>query len=85
MHIPGSAIAPLYIASFLMLSFQYFRINPQRRVRNLHFALMVGALVMMLADVFMATSPVSLILFALALLWFALSLYLFRRMPPLGH
>ncbi len=85
MHIPSGAIIPLYIASFVVLAFEYFRVNPERRVLNLHFGLMVGAVVLMLADVFLVEWLLSLVFFVLALSWLGLSLYLLRHLPPPRH
>ena len=85
MHIPNGAIIPLYIASFIMLAFQYFRTNPERRVMNLRFGLMVGAVVLMFITVFLGNLPLSLVFFLLALVWLGLTVYLFRHMPPPRH
>jgi uncharacterized membrane protein len=51
MSIPSGAIAPLYIASFILLGFQYYRLNYDRRVMNLQFGMMLGAIVLLLASV----------------------------------
>jgi hypothetical protein len=85
MDIPSGAIIPLYIASFILLAFQYYRINPDRRVLDLRFGLMVGAIVLMLAATLVAGPTTSPVLFALALFWLGLSLYLMRLMPPPRH
>ena len=82
MHIPNGAIMPLYIVSFIMLAFQYFRVNPERRVLDLRFGLMVGAVVLMFATVFLGNLPLSLVFFLLALFWLGLTLVLFRHIPP---
>ncbi|HEX3403127.1 MAG TPA: hypothetical protein VHT74_22660 [Acetobacteraceae bacterium] len=76
---------PPLIASFVILAFQYYRIDPDRRVFNLRFGLMVGAIVLMLAAVFMQDWDISLIFFVLALFWLGLSLYLLRYLPPPRH
>jgi hypothetical protein len=85
MYIPNGVIVPLYIASFVSLYYQYYRINPDRRVVNLRFGLMTGAVVLMLATVILVDWSLSLIFFVLALVWFVLSLYLFRYLPPREH
>jgi hypothetical protein len=85
MHIPYSAIVPFFIVSFIMLAFQYFRTDPERRVMNLRFGLMVGAVALMFITVFMGNMPFSLVFFLLALFWLGLTLYLFRHMPPPRH
>ncbi|HME25543.1 MAG TPA: hypothetical protein VKI44_30125 [Acetobacteraceae bacterium] len=85
MHIPYGAIIPLYIASFIMLAFQYFRINPERRVMNLRFGLMVGAVALMFITVFLGNLPLSPVFFLLALFWLGLTVLLSRHMPPPRH
>jgi hypothetical protein len=85
MTIPTSAIVPLYIVSFVMLAFQYFRINPDRRLLNLRFGLMLGAIVLVFVQVLLPGRSLSMALFLLALLWLGLSLYLFRHLPPARH
>jgi Ca2+/Na+ antiporter len=82
MHIPNGAIIPLFIVSFVMLAVQYFRIDPERRVVNLRFGLMVGAVVLMFATIFLGDLPLSPVFFLLALFWLGLTLYLFRLPPP---
>ena len=47
MHIPNVRHHPLYIVSFVVLAFQYYRVNPERRVLNLRFCLMMGAVVLL--------------------------------------
>ncbi len=85
MQIPTGAIMPLFIASFVMLVFQYYRVNPDRRVLNLQFGLMTGAIVLMIAAVVMGGPFMSPILFVLGLFWVGLTLYLFRHLPPPRH
>jgi hypothetical protein len=85
MHVPYSAIVPVFIVSFIMLAFQYFRTDPERRVMNLRFGLMVGAVALMFITVLMGNMPFSLIFALLALFWLGLTLYLFRQMPPPRH
>jgi hypothetical protein len=80
-----SAIVPLLLASFVMLAFQYFRLDPERRVLNLRFGLMVGAVVLMFTSVSLGNSALSPVLFLLALVWLGLTLYLFRLLPPRRH
>jgi hypothetical protein len=85
MQIPVSAIVPFYVVSFVLLAFQYFRVNPEKRLANLHFCLMAGAVVLMLATVFLTKWFLALIFFALALVWLCLSVYLLRSLQPPGH
>ena len=86
MQIPVSAIVPFYIVSFVLLAFQYFRVNPEKRLANLHFGLMAGAVVLMLATIFLTERFLALIFFTLALVWLGLSVYLLRSpLQPPGH
>jgi hypothetical protein len=85
MRIPNAVIIPLLIATFIMLAFQYFRVDPERRVMNLRFGLMVGAVVLMFTTVSLGNYPFSLGFFLLALFWLGVTLFLFRRMPPPRH
>jgi hypothetical protein len=82
MIIPTSAIVPLYIVSFVLLAFQYFRLNPDRRLLNLHFGLMLGAVVLAFVAILMPERTLSMVLFLLALCWLGLTIYLFRHLPP---
>ncbi len=68
-----------------MLAFQYYRINPDRRVLNLQFGLMAGAIVLMFLAISMADPFMSLVFFGLGLFWLGLTLYLLRYMPPPRH
>ncbi len=85
MRIPDGAIIPLFSVSFILLAFQYFRVNPERRVRDVRFGLMVGAVALIFVTVGMEELPLSPIFFALALFWLGLALYLLRLMPPPRH
>ena len=84
-RIPDAAIVPLFIASFVMLALQYYRVDPERRVLNLRFPLMVGAVALMFASVGLDQMSLSPVFFLLALFWLGLALYLFRHMPPPRH
>lgn len=83
MQIPSGAIIPFFLASFVMQAFQYYRLDPDRRLINAQFAMMLGAVLLTFADVFQPQW--SLVYFVLALCWLGLSIYLLRRMPPPRH
>jgi hypothetical protein len=85
MIIPTGVIIPFYLISFVLLAFQYFRISPERRLLNMHFALMIGAIILSLVQIATAGQPLSLVLFLLGLFWLVLSIYLFRFLPPPRH
>lgn len=82
MYIPSGAIIPLFIASFIILTVQYYRLNPDRRLLNLQFGMMFGAVVLVFANVMLTGGMLSLIFFALGLVWLGISLFLLRYMPP---
>lgn len=83
MHIPSGAIIPFFLVSFVMLSVQYYRLNPDRRVFNAQFGMMMGAVALSLLDVFQPQW--ALIYFILGLCWLGATIYLQRRMPPPRH
>jgi hypothetical protein len=83
MQIPSAAIIPFCIISFVIQAWQYYRINPDRRIFNAQFGVMFGAIVVMFADVFF--SEWSVIYFALAVASLGFSLYMILLMPPPKH
>jgi hypothetical protein len=83
--IPTAAIVPLFLVSFVVLAFQYFRVNPDRRLLNLRFGLMAGAIVLALVQIAYPGRPLSLVLLLLGLFWLVYSLYLLRGLPPARH
>jgi hypothetical protein len=83
--IPTAAIIPLFLISFVVLAFQYFRVNPDRRLLNLRFGLMVGAIILTFVQVAFPGGPLSLVLLLLGLFWLTYSLYLLRGLPPARH
>ena len=85
LQVPSAVIVPLFISSFVMLAVQYFRISPERRVLNIRFGLMLGAIVLIFASAVLAHPPFSAVFFLLAFLWLGLALYLFRLMPSPRH
>ena len=85
MHISIDLIIPFFIASFVLCGFQYFRLNPERRVLNLRFGLMVGAIALTVSAALLSDRSLSIVFLALALFWFGLSVYLLRFLPPPRH
>jgi predicted ferric reductase len=84
MTIPSGAIIPLFLVSFLLFAIQYFRLNYDRRLMNLQFGMMLGAIVLMLVVVFFRGILFSWVFFLLGLLWLGLAIYLLRKLPPAG-
>jgi hypothetical protein len=85
MVVPTAAIVPLYLVSFVLLAFQYFRISPDRRLLNLRCGLMVGGIILVFVQIAFPDRPLSVVLFLLGLFWLGYSLYLLRGLPPARH
>ena len=80
MVIPSSITFLIYVASFLVLYYQYYKRSFTRFDFGIHFWLMAGALALMFAAVFLTEGLFPLVLFGLALLWLVISFYLLYRM-----
>lgn len=80
MPISSTVIIPIYIVSFLLLAYQYYRTSSSDFDFNLHFFLMLGAIGLMVATVCLPGGLYPLIFLGLAGVWLLLSIYLFRRM-----
>ncbi len=91
MVIPRALIIVPLLAAFILSSYQYYRLNPIHRVRNLRFGLMAGAVLMFVAYLIASVSvtalgAVSLAFFLAALAWLAGSVLLLVRMrQPQGQ
>ncbi len=81
MSIPSGAIVPLFLVSFVLFGFRYYRLNHDRRLINLEFGMMLGAIVLMLAAVLITTRLFSWMFLLLGLSWLGLSIYLLRKLP----
>jgi len=85
--VPTSVIILLFLAAFFLNGWQYYQIDPKRRVLNLRFALMAGATIGAIGyPLINAYDPgdrhASWLFLALGLFWLATAYYLLRRMPP---
>jgi predicted permease len=85
--VPTFIIILLFFASFLLTLWQYFHIDPKRRVLNFRFALMVCAIVGAIGyPIFDYCYPgdrhASWLLLTLAVLLMAIAYRLLRTMPP---
>lgn len=85
--VPTSIISLLFVAAFLLTLWQYFRIDPRRRILNLRFVMMICAVTAAIGyPVFVANHRAgrhaSWWVLGLALFWLASSYYMSRRMPP---
>jgi hypothetical protein len=83
-HIPTGMIAPLFLASFVMLSYQYFRLMPERAFLNWQFPFMIVDMVLMIASIFLHEWYFSMPFFVLGLICLGLTLFLFRQLLPSG-
>ena len=84
MSIPTGAILPCFLAAFVWLAYQYYVVNPDRRLLNMRFTLMAGAIVLTL--LYLMAIPhegiFPLVFLLLGVAWLACALILHRRMPP---
>ena len=85
--IPTILIFLPFLVAFVLILMQYYRIDSRRRVLNLRFMLMFGAVVAMfyyLFHVFYYPDDrlMSWFFQALGLVWLAWGWWLWRRMPP---
>jgi len=87
MNIPTGAIMPCFLAAFVWLAYQYFVVSPDRRLLNVRFMLMAGAIVLNLAYLLVVPHAgiFPLVILLLGLGWLAAALVLHRRMPPPRH
>jgi len=88
MIVPIGAIIPLFLVAFVLLAFQYLRVDPDRRLLNLHFVLMASGIILMFVYIMMLdlhTHLFSMVFLALGLFWLATALLLLRTMPPPKH
>ncbi|MEJ0020911.1 MAG: hypothetical protein WDN25_31060 [Acetobacteraceae bacterium] len=85
MHISSNAIVPFFLASFVLLGYQYYFISPQRRLLNLRFVMMFGAIALLFCSLRLMTPLLSQVFFALGLIWLGVAIYLLRTMPPQKH
>lgn len=77
----------VFLAVFLLNCWQYFHIDPKRRVLNMRFVIMTGAVIIDIGYPiynFLAPydRPVSWLLLALGLFSLAVGYYMLRNMPP---
>lgn len=83
MLIPSSLSILCFLAAFVLTGFQYYRLNPERRIINVRFLLMVSAVVLIFLDIFLGAAPAaSMLFFALAVVWLGAAVYCLRLMPP---
>jgi len=80
-------IVVVFLAAFLLTFFQYLQTDPKRRVLNLRFAMMAGAIICAIGyPLYNFFSPgdrfASWVLLALGLFLLTVAYYMFRHMPP---
>jgi hypothetical protein len=84
--VPRFIIILLFIAAFMGMFLQYYKVNAQQRILNLRFAMMVGAIAgaigyNLIVQFFPDNRRASWLFLALALFWLASAYRLWRRMP----
>lgn len=85
--IPTILIFLPFLAAFCLTTWQYYQIDPRRRILNLRFMLMASAIVAMFFYLFHVFNypddrRTSWIFEALGVIWLGWSWWLLRRMPP---
>jgi len=84
MNIPTGAILPWFLVTFVWLAYQYYVVNPDRRLLNVRFVLMVGAIALtllyLMASPHTGIFPVVFLLLGIA--WLGAAAVLHRLMPP---
>ena len=81
MLVPTYLVVPPLFAAFGVLVFLFWRSSAQSTLLDLRFLMMAAAILLMFAQIVLASSYhiVSQICFALALVWLAAALLLLRR------
>ncbi|HEY1930614.1 MAG TPA: hypothetical protein VGG99_01255 [Acetobacteraceae bacterium] len=84
---PKSIIILLFLATFILCAFQYYRIDPEWRLLNVRAGLMITSIMGASGyPIYDYLHPgdrwMSWLLFALAIVWIVTSYYLLRRIPP---
>ena len=84
MYIPTGAILPCFLAAFVWLAWQYFIVNPDRRLLNARFILMAGAITITFLYLMAIphTGIIPLVFLLLGLAWLGAAMVLQRLMPP---
>lgn len=93
MVIPSGIVMPLFFVGFIMTCYQYYHIDPRRRILNLRFLIMavttIGAVSFPIAQYFYEAGPllarVSQGYTAAGMLCLVASWVLLKRMPPAEH
>jgi hypothetical protein len=85
--VPSPLIILSFLATFILCSWQYYRIDPERRVLNARFGLMFSSIVGAFGyPIYLYEYPgdrrMSWIMFVAAIVWLGLAWYLLRRIPP---
>jgi hypothetical protein len=85
MYIPTGVILPCFLAAFVWLAYQYLVVNPDRRLLNVRFMLMIGAILLTLVYLMVGslqTGIFPLVFLLLGLAWLGVAFVLQRFMPP---
>jgi hypothetical protein len=81
MSMPSFAVVLPLLVAFVLLAFEHYKTNPVHQVRDFRFLMMAGVVVMIFTQLlFASVLPwLSLLLFALAVVWLAVAAALVRR------
>lgn len=93
MVVSSMIIMPLFLVAFGLICYQYYRVDPKRRVLNLRFGLMATASIGAISYPFVKylyrhsplLPPMSEGYLLVALFCFVVGFFLLRRMPPIDQ
>jgi hypothetical protein len=86
--IPIGVIVTPFLVAFILFAFQYYKTNPERRVFNTRFLMMVSTVVLMLTYVCLHgddTPRLALLFLLLSLTWLGTAVWMLRGLPPPQH
>jgi len=85
--VPRPLIILPFLVAFVLTTYQYYKIDPMRRLLNVRAGLMIGAILCAFGyPIYTFLYPddrrMSWVFFGLAVAWLVTSYYLLRRVPP---
>ena len=81
MSVPSWITILVCMLTFLVALFEYYRVDPEKRILNPYFWLALVAIVMAVVNIFSPDPGWSGWLFLLAVVWCGVTLYQLRRLP----
>jgi multisubunit Na+/H+ antiporter MnhE subunit len=81
MTIPYSINILICLVTFVAALLEYYVVDPERRIFNLHFGLAVAAIVLAFVNIFMKDTAPSVWLFLISVVLCGFTLYQIRLLP----